>query len=112
MPPTQDLIRSLPISNQLIKLGFKQCQADHGVIIIIYVDDIALFGLGSKATEATKQKLMGCFEMRDLGELKTFVGIQIMRSHNAVYIHQKEYTIQIPDRFGLPTVIPCALHLI
>ena len=28
MPSTQDLIRSLPISNQLIKLGFKQCQAE------------------------------------------------------------------------------------
>jgi hypothetical protein len=60
----QDLIRSLPISNQLIKLGFKQRQADHSVCIddhsvaiIIYVDDIALFGLGPKAPEATKQKL-------------------------------------------------------
>jgi hypothetical protein len=60
----QDLIRSLPIFNQLIKLGFKQCQADqsvsiddHGIIIIIYVDDIALFGLGPKAPETTKQKL-------------------------------------------------------
>jgi len=29
-----------------------------------------------------------------------FVGIQIMRSHNAAHIHQKEYTIQILDRFG------------
>jgi len=48
-------------ANQLIKLGFKQYQADYsvfiddqGVIIIIYVDDIALFGLESKAIEITK----------------------------------------------------------
>jgi hypothetical protein len=27
LPPTQDLIRSLPISNPLIKLPFKQCQS-------------------------------------------------------------------------------------
>jgi hypothetical protein len=94
----------LPISNQLIKLGFKQCQAnhsvfidDHGAIIIIYVDGIALFELGSKAAEATKQKLTSCFKMQDLSELKAFVGIQIVRSHNVVHIHQKESTIQIPD---------------
>jgi hypothetical protein len=38
--------------------------------------------------------------MRDLGELKRFVDIQIVRSHNVVHIHQKEYTIQVLDRFG------------
>jgi hypothetical protein len=70
---------------------------DQGVIIIIYIDDIALLGLESKAIEATKQKLMSCFKMRDLGELKRFVGIQIVRSQNAVHIHQKEYAIQILD---------------
>jgi hypothetical protein len=76
----QDLIRALPISNQLIKLGFKQCQADHSafiddhsVTIIIYVDDIALFGLGPKAPEATS---------------KSF------------HIHQKEYTVRILDQFS------------
>jgi hypothetical protein len=43
---------------------------------------------------------MSCFEMRDLGALKTFVGIQIVRSRIAVHIHLKDYTIQVLDRFG------------
>ena len=43
---------------------------------------------------------MSCFKIRDLGELKSFVGTQIMRSHNAVHIHQKEYIIQILGRLG------------
>jgi hypothetical protein len=40
--------------------------------------------------------------MRDLGELKTFVGIQIERLPNGgVFIHQTDYSRQILDRFGI-----------
>ena len=50
------------ISRLLEKMGFKPCQADYsvfvnpqGVVIIVYVDDIALFAAKPNAIQTTKQ---------------------------------------------------------
>jgi transposase InsO family protein len=99
---------------KLKKLGFRQCQGDlsvfvnaQGVILIVYVDDIALFAKTQSAINVAKQQLMSAYKMRDIGQLKTFIGIQIERqSTNAIFIHQKDYTLRILERFGFDSAHP------
>ena len=95
------------ISRLLAKMGYTRCQADHsvfvnpqGVVIIVYVDDIALFAKEPKAIEAAKQQLMATYRMKDLGNLQTFTGIQILRLPGKVFIHQQNYIRHILDKFG------------
>ena len=70
------------ISAKLKLLGFIPCKGDHsvfvndqGVIIIVYVDDIAVFAKESDSLAAVKTTLMNAYKMRDLGGLKTFTGV-------------------------------------
>jgi hypothetical protein len=97
----------LDISRKLKQMGFTQCKGDpsvyvnpDGVVIIIYVDDLALFADEKAKIDAAKQQLMDAYKLRDLGRLQTFVGIQILRLPGKVFIHQRDYTNSILERFG------------
>jgi hypothetical protein len=98
------------ISRKLAEMGFKQCQADHsvyvnpeGVVIIVYVDDIALFADSTGKIESAKTQLMSAYKMRDIGDLQVFTGIQILRLPGKVFIHQKDYALNILEKFGFAT---------
>ena len=45
------------------------------VIIAMYVDDILIAAESDSTVQDIKSKLMQRFEVKDLGELKSFVGI-------------------------------------
>jgi Reverse transcriptase (RNA-dependent DNA polymerase) len=62
------------VATLLLRMGFRACQADcsvfvhqNGVIIIVYVDDILLFGKDKQLVTPAKQKLCNAYEMRDMG---------------------------------------------
>ena len=48
-------------------------------ILAVYVDDIAVF-TSKGMMNMVKAELLGLFEMRDLGELSSFLGFQISRN--------------------------------
>ncbi|RVW87340.1 Retrovirus-related Pol polyprotein from transposon TNT 1-94 [Vitis vinifera] len=71
--------------------GFIQCQSDHTLfvkhfpegklaIIIVYVDDIILTGDHEEKIDLLKKLLTKEFEIKDLGNLKYFLGMEIARS--------------------------------
>ncbi|RVW26375.1 Retrovirus-related Pol polyprotein from transposon TNT 1-94 [Vitis vinifera] len=71
--------------------GSVQCQSDHTLfvkhfpegklaIIIVYVDDIILTGDHEEKIDLLKKLLTKEFEIKDLGNLKYFLGMEIARS--------------------------------
>ena len=58
-------------------------------ILAVYVDDIAVF-----ATRGTmgrvKKELMTLFQMRDMGEIRYFLGFQITRDRKAMTIKMSQ----------------------
>ena len=42
-----------------------------GVVFIVYVDDILLFGKDKHLVASAKQQLCNTYEMRDIGDLDT-----------------------------------------
>ena len=79
--------------------------AEKGEIFIIgvYVDDIVLAGKNMKQINEVKKTLSNKFDVKDLGELNYFLGVQIIQDHknDTVWIGQKTYTNSILKRFGM-----------
>jgi hypothetical protein len=83
------------------------------VIIIVHVDDM---GAGSnslnKLTEV-KERLRRRFEVSDLGDIKLFLGIQIIRDYDArtISLSQKHFILDVVERFSMLTLNPVATPL-
>jgi hypothetical protein len=71
----------------LLGLGFARTNADHsiytklstGTIICIYVDDLLLFSHSLDEIAHIKARMTHEFEMKDLGEVDRFLGMEIER---------------------------------
>ena len=72
------------------KFSYKQSDADHKLFIkqklgkvtalIVYVDDMVVTENDSSEITALQKKLAAEFELKDLGNLKYFLGIEVARS--------------------------------
>nr|GEX37848.1 putative RNA-directed DNA polymerase [Tanacetum cinerariifolium] len=80
--------------------GFKQSNSDHTLFLkqrgnlitclIIYVDDMIVTGDDKEEITKLKKHLFTEFEMKHLGRLKYFLGIEVLRSKQGIFMCQKE----------------------
>src|SRR5436190_1085935 len=83
------------IRRMLLCNGYRQTHSDHcvyvrpvtKVIIAIWVDDLIIAGKNMKDIEELKCQLSKEFEMKDMGELKYFLRIQVLRNQEQRQIH-------------------------
>jgi Reverse transcriptase (RNA-dependent DNA polymerase) len=59
------------------------------VVILIYVDDLVITGSDLNGIENLKKHLRKEFDIKDLGYLKYFLSIEIVRSHKGLFLSQK-----------------------
>ncbi|XP_039004039.1 uncharacterized mitochondrial protein AtMg00810-like [Hibiscus syriacus] len=89
-----------------------QGQADHTLfykhsangkccILIVYVDDIILTGDDSIEIERLKEFLSLEFQLKDLGNLIYFLGMEIARSKAGISISQRKYVLDLLSEVGL-----------
>ncbi|GKA50159.1 retrovirus-related pol polyprotein from transposon TNT 1-94 [Tanacetum coccineum] len=57
---------------------------DYGVILCLYVDDILIVGTNMEGINETKKFLSSCFQMKDMNEVDTILGIKVKR-HSGGY---------------------------
>lgn len=93
------------------KYGFQQSNSDHTLflkhqkgkvtVLIIYVDDMII--TGDDIEEITKiQRQLGTeFEMKNLGGLKYFLGIEVARSNEGIFISQRKYVLDLLFEVGM-----------
>ncbi|XP_075103379.1 uncharacterized protein LOC142177987 [Nicotiana tabacum] len=67
-----------------------------------------LFKTQVKKTKATLQKI---FKVKDLGELKYFLGIEFARSSHGILMHQRKYGLEFVSELGLGVAKPAATPL-
>jgi Reverse transcriptase (RNA-dependent DNA polymerase) len=64
-------------------------------ILIVYVDDIVLTGNNLAEMKRLKASLVKEFKMKDLGELRYFLGIEVARSKKGVVLSQQRYVLDL-----------------
>ncbi|KAL0641292.1 hypothetical protein Bca4012_103186 [Brassica carinata] len=65
------------------------------------VDDIIITGSDKAGIKATKEFLKSVFEIKDLGEMKYFLGIELCRSKEGLFISQRKYTLDLLKDAGI-----------
>ncbi|MCO5548192.1 hypothetical protein L7F22_001650 [Adiantum nelumboides] len=89
----------------LISIGFHMADADHslyvrknenGIVIIgIYVDDLIIGGDNEGKIMHVKSFLKKKFDMKDLGELRYFLGIEIIHTKEGIWPSQRQYALDM-----------------
>ena len=90
-------------------LKLVRTEADHSLyvgnnlVIAVYVDDLKIAARGKGLTEQVKVSLAKEFEMKDLGEINHYLGMQIIRDREArtIHINQRAYVSAIIKRAGM-----------
>jgi len=72
----------------------------------VYVDDILITGSSLELIKGTKDSLQQIFKMKDLGELKYFLGIEFARFEAGIVMHQRKYALQLISEVGLSAAKP------
>jgi hypothetical protein len=117
------------INTALIRMDFTALDSDHCVYvrhqgaevlyIVLYVDDLLLIGSSLAEVKQLKEDLSARFEMKDLGEAKYVLGLQITRNRRTrtLSLSQSGYIRRLLERYGMsscnnaPTPLPTGLKL-
>ncbi|XP_042035301.1 uncharacterized mitochondrial protein AtMg00810-like [Salvia splendens] len=93
------------------KYEYTQSNSDHTLFIkkmgdqitclIIYVDDMILTGDDTEEMAELRKNLFSEFEMKDLGPLKYFLRIEVLRSRKGIFINQKKYVLELLAEAGM-----------
>ncbi|XP_058780011.1 uncharacterized mitochondrial protein AtMg00810-like [Vicia villosa] len=68
--------------------------------LIVYVDDIVLTGDDTVEMARVKEKLAVDFEIKDLGSMRYFLGIQVARSKNGIVFSQQKCILDLLKETG------------
>jgi hypothetical protein len=98
------------IDSFLQSLGFTKSIADpnlyikvvqnHPVILVLYVDDLFLTGEENLIAQ-TKREFSIEFEMKDLGLMHHFLGLEVWQKPGEIFLSQSKYTVDVLRRFGM-----------
>ncbi|KAL2016242.1 hypothetical protein VTK56DRAFT_4018 [Thermocarpiscus australiensis] len=101
---------------ELKKLGFEPLtkdgcvfkHAEKGALLLLYVDDLNLAAATTEDIATVEEALGNIFELKRLGETKTFLGYNIVRDcdNNTIYLHQERYVNKTLERFGKANLNP------
>ena len=69
--------------------------------LLVYVDDLVLTGNDYTLCASFKHYLHKCFHIKDLGPLKYFLGIEVARSSQGLFLRQRKYALDIINECGL-----------
>ena len=112
------------IDSYLRGLGFSKSIADPNLyikvvqnqplILVVYVDDLFLTG-DEHLIDECKRELASEFEMKDLGLLHYFLGLEVQQKTSEIFLSQGKYVRDILSKFGMtdckPMVTPMVTNL-
>jgi Reverse transcriptase (RNA-dependent DNA polymerase) len=70
-------------------------------VLIIYADDMIIIENDKEKMHRLEEKLSQEFEMKNLGRLKYFLKIEIMRSKEGIFLSQRKYVFDFLKELGM-----------
>ena len=109
------------IAAYLVSIRLHMADADHslyvrekenGIIIVcIYVDDLIVGGDKEAEIEHVKALMKQEFDMKDLGELRYFLGIEIIRTKESIWLSQRQYALDMLSKYCMADCKHAAMPL-
>ncbi|CAN6563652.1 unnamed protein product [Malus baccata var. baccata] len=104
-------------TSYLLGLGFQSSFADHSlfvkhngagtVVLLLYVDDIILTCSSSTLIDDVIVELTKEFDMKDLGQLSYFLGLQVSYQSGGLFVSQSKYIKDLLNKVDLQDSKPC-----
>ena len=104
-------------TTQLLNLGFQPSTADSSLFIyregpiiaflLLYVDDIVLTGNNSSFLTQLIHNLSKVSELKDMGTLSYFLGLQMPRSAKGLTVTQTKYATDLLTKHNMVHCSPC-----
>ncbi|MDM1625954.1 hypothetical protein HX072_24885, partial [Escherichia coli] len=109
------------IGEYLVTNGFQKFNAnfslyvkrtDRGIILlVIYVDDLIITGDSDVDIQDVRLLLRQKFEMKDWGELRYFLGIEVVRTPHGILLLQRQYGLDMLSKYGMTGCKPISVPL-
>ena len=97
------------IDSFLSSLGFTKSKANSKIyykvedgkpMMLLYVDDLFVTGMDGLIAD-TNRKLSSGVEMKDLGMMHYFLGMEVWQNADGISLRQGKYVVEILKRFGM-----------
>ncbi|XP_062114249.1 uncharacterized mitochondrial protein AtMg00810-like [Humulus lupulus] len=70
-------------------------------VFLVYVDNFIITGDDEAEIRQTKENLSVRFQMKELGELKHFLGLEVDRTEEGLFLCQQKYAKELLQMFGM-----------
>lgn len=81
------------------------------VIVIVYVDDILVTCPNASLCQLFIQKLSAIFLVKDLGPLHYFLGLEVQKTSEGIFLHQPKYLLDLLEKTNMEGSKPCCTPL-
>ncbi|GJZ75366.1 retrovirus-related pol polyprotein from transposon TNT 1-94, partial [Tanacetum coccineum] len=99
------------LSSALLDFGYTQSKTDYSlfvkkhnesfITVLVYVDDLLITGNEKEQISSLKTRLTSVFHMKDLGEVNYFLGLEISKTAQGIFISQHKYTKDLLKKGGV-----------
>ena len=97
-------------SQAIEEFGMQNSKSNHSVfyknssssiiLLVVYVDDIVITRSDFKGISSLKSFLQSQFHIEDLGMLRYFLSIEVMRSKHGIFLSQRKYVFDLLSEIG------------
>ncbi|GJX38632.1 ribonuclease H-like domain-containing protein, partial [Tanacetum coccineum] len=82
------------------------------IALLVYVDDIVIYGNNDVGIKEFKLFLSTKFLIKDLGVLKYFLGIEVIKNYLCLCMSQRKYCLELLHEYGLLAAKPVDIPLL
>ncbi|KAK9185737.1 hypothetical protein WN943_026096 [Citrus x changshan-huyou] len=80
---------------------FVKANGERIAIVLVYVDDLIITGDDVEEIFRTKENLSVRFQMKELGQLKHFLGLEVDQTKEGIFLCQQKYAKDLLKKFGM-----------
>ncbi|KAL5795083.1 hypothetical protein ACOSP7_003677 [Xanthoceras sorbifolium] len=80
---------------------FAKAKGGKIAIVLVYIDDLIITGDDVEEICRTKENLSVRFQMKELGQLKHFLGLEVDQTLEGIFLYQQKYAKDLLKKFGM-----------